>query len=350
MYVSCERGEELKVNEFSFCTLTYNQSDYIVLHLESIKFQILNFGKGIGFHFLLFDDCSLDNTCDIVEKWLDENDSLFIDYRIFRSETNNGTVKNYVKMLRNVQTKWFKVLAGDDFYYKNSIFDTIGDSNMIISPSLLIDDKYNVLQTNLRFYRKMAVLKDFKKLLKSYLKNQYKLSGCISAPGVIFSSVLIDNGLFSSLEPFTLIEDAPLTNYLLNKKDTCIKFIETPLTVYRVGQGISTDINHKKKDAYYKDSSLSKELIYTKYNPKKSINLFAFRMALEGRALLLLKYVSKRIANNIRQLENINNMNVELEEYMTYLIKQANTFTKEIQNDIRCSEVIETAELGKDRK
>ena len=42
----------MKITEkFTFCVLAYNHSQFIVEHLESIKLQVLNYGKNI--------DCSI---------------------------------------------------------------------------------------------------------------------------------------------------------------------------------------------------------------------------------------------------------------------------------------------------
>ena len=64
------------VNNFSFLVFTYNHEKYIVDHLESIKYQIENYGIAIDVDLLINDDGSSDQTVHIVDSWINENQSL----------------------------------------------------------------------------------------------------------------------------------------------------------------------------------------------------------------------------------------------------------------------------------
>ena len=58
---------------FTFISITYNHEKYIIEHLESIKYQILQYGKNEKVCFILSDDCSTDNTLLITQQWLKIN-------------------------------------------------------------------------------------------------------------------------------------------------------------------------------------------------------------------------------------------------------------------------------------
>lgn len=61
---------------FTFVILTYNQEQYVVEHLESIKYQIEHFGENIKIHFILADDASKDKTVYKVKSWIERNKNL----------------------------------------------------------------------------------------------------------------------------------------------------------------------------------------------------------------------------------------------------------------------------------
>ena len=62
---------------FTFLTITYNQENLIIEHLEGIKYQIENHGKNHRFKYILGDDCSTDSTVKLVEEWIKLNSKLF---------------------------------------------------------------------------------------------------------------------------------------------------------------------------------------------------------------------------------------------------------------------------------
>ena len=80
---------------FTFVVTSYNQEKVILENLESIKYQIENYGKNINCSLLVCDDCSQDNTIGVVEKWLDNNKDLFYEYKIMTSEKKYGNCKKY---------------------------------------------------------------------------------------------------------------------------------------------------------------------------------------------------------------------------------------------------------------
>ena len=74
---------------------------------------------------ILADDFSTDRTDFLATDWLNENRGIFSSVKILESNCNLGIVKNYIRCLRNVDTDFYKILAGDDLYYKNNIFALI---------------------------------------------------------------------------------------------------------------------------------------------------------------------------------------------------------------------------------
>ena len=50
------------MRDFTFIVITYNHEEFILEHLESIKFLINHYGHGINFTISVADDASKDNT------------------------------------------------------------------------------------------------------------------------------------------------------------------------------------------------------------------------------------------------------------------------------------------------
>ena len=65
------------VKNFSFLVLAYNHENYIIEHLESIKYQVLTYGEEMSVDILISDDFSRDRTVDLIEKWIFANKRLF---------------------------------------------------------------------------------------------------------------------------------------------------------------------------------------------------------------------------------------------------------------------------------
>ena len=47
------------MKSFAFLVLAYNHELFIIDHLESIKFQILTYGKGLEIDLIINDDCHI---------------------------------------------------------------------------------------------------------------------------------------------------------------------------------------------------------------------------------------------------------------------------------------------------
>lgn len=94
---------------------TYNVEDLILDTLNSIKKQTF---KG-SIETLIIDDCSTDNTIEVVEQFQKENPELNI--RILKQEQNmrQGTARN--RGVREAKGKYIFFLDGDDFLHEEAI-------------------------------------------------------------------------------------------------------------------------------------------------------------------------------------------------------------------------------------
>lgn len=234
------------MKEFTFITTTFNHEKYIIEHLESIKKIIQDYGNEIEIDLVLADDCSTDQTCDFAKKWLNMNHTLFRNILVYTNEENIGTVKNLLKAIENVKTRYFKELGGDDKYYGTNIFELFEENTFLITPIIPFDFdtfSFDYLKTSYKLIYSCRTNKKMKKLL----------SFCclIPAPGVFLDSdIYRDENLKSFLSQFKLIEDYPTWYYLLNKRKNKLNInVSTqPYICYRIGSGVSTQAKNVNTD------------------------------------------------------------------------------------------------------
>lgn len=198
------------VNNFTFITLTYNHSRYILEHLESIKYLIENYGNGIDVDVIIADDASQDDTVEITELWCSKNSHLFKKITILSDGVNRGTCKNLVAALKYLSTDYCKLTAGDDVYsYENLFFESKKiDGNQILSglPLNLINgallstrfDLFNIFATNI-IYEKVQYLTRLKRI------------NFFNSPSIVYAVPVLQNKVITDfVGQYSVTEDYPL--------------------------------------------------------------------------------------------------------------------------------------------
>lgn len=93
----------------SVVVITYNSSSYILEGLESVKAQTYK-----NIELIISDDCSIDNTVEICQEWLDENKSYFRRVELVTTPKNTGVAGNLNRGIIAAHGEWIKGLSGDD--------------------------------------------------------------------------------------------------------------------------------------------------------------------------------------------------------------------------------------------
>lgn len=104
----------------SVVVIAYNSAEYITNVLESIYKQ--SYRK---LELIISDDCSTDETVDIVHQWLDLHKNDFIRTKLVESFENTGVAPNVNRGVRVACGEWIKVVSGDDKLPPNSISDYV---------------------------------------------------------------------------------------------------------------------------------------------------------------------------------------------------------------------------------
>ncbi|HET8860554.1 glycosyltransferase [Marivirga sp.] len=101
----------IKSEMVSVCMVTYNHGNYIKEAIESVLLQKANF----DIRLIIGDDCSSDNTPQIVEKVKKNHPKgKWITY--VRRECNIGMMANFIDLLSRCSGNYIALCDGDDFW------------------------------------------------------------------------------------------------------------------------------------------------------------------------------------------------------------------------------------------
>jgi len=306
---------------FTFVMFTYNQEKYVIQQLESIKYQINKFAKGFACYFLLCDDASKDKTVELITRWIGQHNDLFVDTKFVVQSQNVGIVNNFLSALQNVATKKFKILAGDDIYFYNNIFDVINKGNYVITPILTFNDDLNVIPSDRLFYNMLLYKQCLKEDVKTFIYDYLKYLNIISAPGVFFEADGMDCGLRNALKEYKFIEDLPLWIYLLAKEETNVIIYGQPIVMYRCDVGVSTNKAHSSNVEYEKDSQkLNEKIFINRHMYPKFLNPYKWKNSVYkmlSRKFYVKNDYVKKVNDTIARDEK------SAQEYLDYIFKNA---------------------------
>ena len=88
----------------------YNCGKFIKATIESVLAQTYS-----NWEILFMDDCSTDNSLEIVKSFQDER------IHIFKNEKNSGAAVSRNKALREARGKWIAFLDSDDLWEKEKL-------------------------------------------------------------------------------------------------------------------------------------------------------------------------------------------------------------------------------------
>lgn len=306
---------------FSFLVLAYNHEDYILEHLESIKFLIKSYGEDIDIDIIINDDKSTDKTVEMIEGWLFHNDYLFNSVTKLFNKKNIGTCHSIVNMLSYVSTDYAKLTAGDDVYSYENIF-SLADS-LKIGP---IVSGFPLDLTNGIISEKNL---DIKMIISSYyiykdksLINRFMWPSNNNAPNTIYDLKCLKSAeLIDYLKEFDVVEDLPIQIQIAKQKSKDKFILENKVfTYYRRTLGSTYIVANQR---FSKDQvKIFKDLIINEKNYFNIIllknRLFCFEI--ENRFLKkflnisIYKYIFSYLLNStkIRRYYTELNLNIEM--------------------------------------
>lgn len=242
----------------------YNEENFILDTLESIKFQVERYGAGREFQLILLDDCSKDRTAKITDLWAEENAALFKRIDKLYSEENVGTCQKYADMIRNTKGDKYITIAGDDVFVANDIFAEMEKckSGILLTPAL----KFKDLKISRALKQNLDTVAQSLVTAKS-ISWESKL-GCPALNGAIYDLKLFSEDVLTFMCRYRLLEDRARVYKIISENAKLeINYVNTPLVLSRKQErSVSAlgsphlkthndDLNKLFKDIYDDESS-----------------------------------------------------------------------------------------------
>jgi len=219
--------------KFSYVVITYHSASTVLLLLESIRYQIENYGKEMDFQIILADDGSKDDTCKIMDEWIGLHEALFWRVDRLYSEQNQGTCKNLIQAFKAMKGDYYYLIAGDDMLVRENMF-----------PKYELLKKYDIISNGVLKFNDQQIIRDKKQYLNialqgiypaRYMRKAVKL-GCPIENGCIMRKELLTDTVLKSMEDYILLDDRPRYYQIFkeNKNVRCT-FELSPILLYRMG-------------------------------------------------------------------------------------------------------------------
>lgn len=256
----------------SIIVLCYNHQRFILDNLSSIANQSYK-----NIQLLINDDCSVDNSWDMIISYENYLKSVFSDVQVNRNQHNIGITKSLNNMIRKAKGDIVKLIAGDDFldchYVERIVKAFSGGSDVVMTNAYYVADESTY--GNPKIISKVFTSDPM--VSKGRLFNRVFEFNFICAPSVAISKKTFDiYGLFDETLP---VED--LEYWLRITKDDKISFfyIDDPLVFYRKSNNsMTSDVRNEQYESRNIIMYSSSIAVRKKY--KKYISLNRYRIVL----------------------------------------------------------------------
>lgn len=266
---------------FAFLVATFNHQDYILEHLESIKYLVQTHGAGWDVDLIVNDDCSHDQTRTLVDRWLSIHARMFRHIKTLYNPKNLGTCASVNNMLTHMVADRCKLTAGDDVYSFENIFELTryesdtamvsGRALYLLGNKLGLDRMANTLATATQaIYQNDSLLHRFKHLSYNNAPNMLYATECLLNPKVL-----------GYLQHFDVVEDWPLQVAIAREYPRRrIVLIDIVLVYYRRTPGSTYIVANQR---FVKDKlQIYDDLIQNEASPWERLRLKSRRYCFES--------------------------------------------------------------------
>jgi glycosyltransferase involved in cell wall biosynthesis len=205
----------------SVCMLTYKHEKYIEKAIRGVLEQKIDF----CIELIIANDCSPDNTNNIINEIINSNNNNNIIIKYFLHPINIGMIENSKFVLEQTNGKYIAICEGDDYWI---------DQNKLIKQVEFLEknEEFGLVYTDLNIYVQKYnyfIISIFKNnVFKKYNKlNEIILSQCFLAPCTwVYRKSLISDYSYK----FNDVSFAVLIDIVSKSK---IKYLPITTTVYR---------------------------------------------------------------------------------------------------------------------
>jgi glycosyltransferase involved in cell wall biosynthesis len=272
--------------DFTFGVVTYNSEEFVLETLESIRYQVEQYGKEHRTTLIVSDDASTDNTVEMVNRWIEKYGGLFARTQVMTVEKNTGVAHNVARILRNITDDCVRVTAGDDLIssfnaYEQAKKENAGNMN-IYAPMLIKDGNVYVDEKNCI---NMFYLKDKKHTNKKDI-HLYEIKKPFFTPDMFLRRRFYTEECLNVMEQYTQFEDNSSEYYILtHNPEMVFDFIAEPVVLYRIHGGSLTSGGPSFHQLQFLDDlhRLNKFMLKDEKNPVYKFviflyTIFTFRM------------------------------------------------------------------------
>lgn len=208
----------------------FNKEEYILVALNSVLKQSFQ-----NWECLVIDDGSTDNSCRVVEKYINEHPG---NWSIITQE-NKGPSSARNRGITSSQGEYIAFLDADDFWHPNKLERQIEIMDLDTSIAMTLS-RYLIFSEEKGLTIKVVTFSSIKKLLSGWLK-MTGFGGLVESTGIIRSSLITPSLFFDTSLPTSEGLDYVLKWNQVGK----ISFIPKIGTFYR----ISTNQLHRNEDS-----------------------------------------------------------------------------------------------------
>lgn len=220
--------------EFSYGIVTYNSQNTIIETLESIRYQVAKYGGLHKNYLIISDDCSSDDTLDLVAKWIEKYGHIFDKISVEKTVENGGLCRNYAQMFEYISTNHFIQLAGDDLISSENVYDKLStlDENEL-RVHLIVDFSDSAVWNKPENMIKQLYYSKYKHTNKRDIVLLETLSPYASVE-IVFLKQHYTKECMEYIKNYRNFEDDTSFYYVLrNNKDVKFRFVMTPIVLYR---------------------------------------------------------------------------------------------------------------------
>jgi len=260
----------------SIALCTYNGERFLKKQLDSILEQTYS-----NFELIIVDDCSTDNTINIINEYLKKDTRI----KLYKNIKNLGFIKNFDKAISLCNGEFICLCDQDDIWNHSKIeilLNKIDNNVLIYSNALLIDENDNSLN---------KTLVDDSKIVEGNNNRAFILNNCVSGNTLMFKKELVKYIL--PIPQYISLHDIWIAFVASTYGN--IKYINDNLVQYRRYEDQITANKSKQKKEFVNriDKKMKQKLKYSKKHLNNMNAFLSLEILKDKETILILQELKK---------------------------------------------------------